>query len=140
MGEDAEVRWLGHDADLRLRVRAPGAEALFAAAARAVVGASLAEPPAGGARRVVRLEEPDREALLVAWLNEILYLLSSGEFLPARFERVEIDGNVLAASLAGAPAGEKPPRFLREIKAATFHGLAVEERNGIWGATILFDI
>jgi len=136
----AETRWLEHDADLRLRVRAPDPESLFAAAARAVVEASVEGAIRGEERRRIERAEPDRESLLVAWLNEILYLLSEGRFLPARIERIEIAGNVLGATLAGGPADPSENRFVREIKAATFHGLAVERAGAVWTATILFDI
>ena len=136
----ARVSWLEHDADLRLRVSAPDPERLFTAAARAVVEASVEGTIGDDLRRRIELAGPDKESLLVAWLNEILFLIFSGRFLPARVDRIRIEENTLAATLAGGPPDPEKQRFVREIKAATFHGLAVERSGAAWTATILFDV
>ncbi|MBN1825633.1 MAG: archease [Candidatus Eisenbacteria bacterium] len=140
MPERATVRWLRHDADLRLRLRAPDPESLFLAAARAVVAASVEGTLSGTDRRRVALSEPDRESLLVAWLNEILYLVSSGGFLPAGVEGLRLGGGDLSAELIGGPPDPSRHRFLREIKAATFHDLSVVKTGSVWSATVLFDV
>ncbi|MFH1680480.1 MAG: archease [Candidatus Eisenbacteria bacterium] len=135
------VRWLGHDADLRLAVRAVSRERLFVLAAEAVARSMIdGDPPEESDRRTIRLEADDAEALLVSWLNEVIYLVTGGVFFPATVRSLEIRGCSLVAEHAGVSRGPCFPPLAREVKAATFHGLRIAEGNGTWRGTILFDV
>ena len=74
-GMETSVEIVEHPAEVRLRLRAPTLGALAA-----VAGGALAEleigrrPEAGdGAWREIAIHARDREALLVHWLNELIY-------------------------------------------------------------------
>jgi SHS2 domain-containing protein len=135
------ARWLSHDADVRLDVRAGSRERVFALAAEAL-SAFLRGGRASPApdRRAIRLEAQDFEALLVAWLNEVAYLAGSGVFFTVRVPSVVLSATSIEAELAGAGPGPSFPALTREVKAATYHGLDLTERNGTFRATILFDV
>lgn len=142
MGSETEesARWLSHDADLLLEARAPSAERLFVAAGRAVVEAMTDRPPmTGGTRRSVRLDADDLETLFVAWLNEIVFLVTAEGFLPARYPSMKIGATSLHAEIDGASAGAET-RVVREIKAATYHRLVVTEDVSGWTARVLLDV
>jgi SHS2 domain-containing protein len=78
----------------------------------------------------------DREALLVDWLNEILFLAEVERWVAVEFDILETSSERLKASARGVPV-EEPPTL---VKAATFHGLAVEERDGGLQAEVIFDV
>jgi SHS2 domain-containing protein len=82
------------------------------------------------------VESVDREALLVDWLNEILFLAEVERWVAVEFNILEISSVHLEASALGVPVEESPAL----VKAATFHGLAVEERAGGLQAEVIFDV
>ena len=105
--------------------------------ARAVYeGAAVAERE----HRRVRLRADGREVLLVAWLNEIIYLVCDGVFLPASVRLTELTGSSLEAMLAGETPDGSRHRLAREVKAATYHDLEVSETDGLWRGRVLFDV
>jgi SHS2 domain-containing protein len=82
MGDAWEWRTTEHTADLAIEVEARTLELLFEAAAHAMTGVLLgaeAGPSSEGARRPsvwrdLQLEAEDRDALLIDWLRELLYI------------------------------------------------------------------
>lgn len=92
----------------------------------------------------VELTADDRELLLAAWLNELLYLLDAERLLFSRFEvRVacaEQAGWTLRAAAAGEP--RDPTRYAVRaiVKAATLHDLALRETAGGWEGRVLLDV
>ena len=133
------IRFLPHPADLRVRVRAKDAAGLFRALAAAMP--RVLDADATGPRRGVSFtkEAATREELLVAFLNELLFL-------------GEARGLVCVSARAGISreGGAWRGRFTaycrrrsrqgREVKAATHHGLAlVRGRVGL-KCDIIFDL
>lgn len=138
MSEPPWHRWVDHTAEVQLQVGASSLAGLLAEAGRAL-GALLlrgwaAEP--SGEARTIEISSVDREALLVDWLNEIIFLAEVESWIAVDFEVLEASDSHLKASVRGAPV-EDPPAL---VKAATFHGLAVEEREGGLQAEVIFDV
>lgn len=132
---------LEHTADWAVRVWGESAAALFEHAAEAMFelqGADLA----AGAPVTTTLDclAPDLEALLVAWLSELLFHSETGDVAYTRFS-VEITGKDAAegfnlAALASGYTGRGP---LSHVKAVTYYGLSVKQTEAGWEATITFD-
>jgi SHS2 domain-containing protein len=141
-GREAEsIRWLEHDADMLLEVRAPTEERLFALAAEALARLMLeGELPPETELRSVRALADDPESLLVAWLNEVVYLVTGRVFFPARVRTVRLSGGTITAELAGVPGDAGFPPLSREVKAAAFHALELAEEAGSWRCLVLFDV
>lgn len=128
-----------HTADVALRVRGATLAELFANAARGMVALALGGAPAQmpEPRRVeVRLQAPDVETLLVDWLTELVYLMEEEAFIASEVEVIEVANNALRAEIRGGVGGA----LQRYIKAVTYHGLSVEEKEGSFQATIVFDV
>jgi SHS2 domain-containing protein len=120
--------------DLCFVARGATLEAVFRAAGDALLAATLEEPEALGAaeRRSLALVEPDRELLLLAYLNELIFLRDA-ERLLLRAHHLELtqDGDArLGAELAGERIDPARHRLLAEVKAATAHGLRVSAVPG----------
>jgi len=127
---------LAHTADWALQVWAPHLSQLLEAAALGMY--ALMEVELEKAPRVeipVALEAHDGEDLLVAFLEELLYL---GEEQGLAFDRfdLEVEEYHLSGLLLGAPVKNQR----KEIKAVTYHELKIIHRNGRFEVTIVFDV
>jgi SHS2 domain-containing protein len=76
--------------------------------------------------RDVALDGEDLEDLLVAWLNELIFLFDSEGFLPTRFDFSRIGPKGLEARLWGEPFDPQRHSLRTGVKAATYHQVAVE--------------
>ncbi|MBI5641394.1 MAG: archease [Nitrospirae bacterium] len=93
-------------------------------------------------------EAPDR--LLVSWLNELIFRFDTYGFVAKmiiiRGMKIEAEtpGISGACSLEATISGEEfdPERHERRLllKAATYHMLRLEKKNGLWEAEVIFDI
>jgi SHS2 domain-containing protein len=127
---------LAHTADWSLKVWAPNLLRLFEAAALGMYG--LMEIERADNRRTaipLELEAIDGESLLVAFLNELLYLNEDQGLAFDRFDLV-IEHNRIRGILHGAAV----KRQRKEIKAVTFHDLEILFLNGRYETTIVFDV
>jgi len=148
MGE-APSRWrtTEHTADLAIEVEACSLGELFVTAALGMVGvllgseegAAKSEADHATVRRQLSLEAPDREALFVDWLRELLYVQNSEDLLFAGAEIEGLDETGMVARVAFRPLGSG--HFVqRELKGVTYHDLEVTRRGEGWFARIVFDL
>jgi len=133
----------GTAGDAGLKAEAAGLDALLGDLAL-----GFSELSSGGAikplaARTFSLEAGSPQALLVNFLNELVFLSDTEGFLPAAAEirTLASDGGyLLEASLKGETAVfDRHPRGLL-VKAATYHKLKVENTNGRWRAEVILDI
>ena len=89
--------------------------------------------------REVEVSAPDRETLLVAWLNELVYLFGVEGLLFRRFEVLEVDDTHLRARCHGERLDRTRHRVTAEVKSATYHMLEVK-KNDSWHARVILDI
>jgi SHS2 domain-containing protein len=130
--------FLEHTGEVRLRLRAGSLAELFAEAGRALAelllrGASAA--PAGAAQEI-EVRSADRAALLVDWLNELIYWAESEAAVPTEFDMREVGDSAIRARVRSAPV-EQPPAL---VKAATLHGARVEPVAGGWEGDVILDV
>ncbi len=135
------VREFAHTADVGFEVEAPTMEALFEGAALGL-SAAIADLDGVAARerRTVTVSAVDRTALLHDFLHAILLLAQVDGFLVSGIEVVAIDGEAVRAVVAGEPVDPARHRLHGEVKAVTWHGLAVEQTASGWHARILLDV
>jgi len=125
-----------HTADWALEVWASDLGGLLQQAARgmyALMQAKLTGEP----REVYRFEinAPDREVVLVTFLAELLYFTQRDD---VGFDQFDLAwaGQRLTATVEGAPIES----IAKEIKAVTYHNLAVRETERGLEATLVFDV
>jgi SHS2 domain-containing protein len=131
------IEELEHTADLSIRVRGRDLAELFVNAARGMFGL-MADLDAveHSVQQQVQLHEMDAETLLVAWLSELLWLNEESGATFARFEMQSLTNSDLQATAWGGPA----PEQWKDIKAVTFHDLAIIETDDGYEVTIVFDV
>jgi SHS2 domain-containing protein len=134
-GATSDVSFVAHGETL---------EALFAAAAEALLSATLANPAdvARREREPVRIREPDLELLLLSFLNELVFLRDArGLLLHAGPLRIEHDGEArLEGELRGERIDRARHRLEADVKAVTAHRLAVERDGAGWRASVTLDV
>lgn len=133
---DSGYREIEHTADWELEVWASSMEELFIQAAFGMMKLSgLKLEPDPKIEQSLELEAADHESLLVAFLSELLYL-GEQEHLGFDQFRVKINQQRLTAQLSGAPIQS----IDKEIKAVTFHRLAIlTDENGL-RTRLVFDV
>lgn len=132
---------LVHTADLAFRLYGETLGELFANAARALYGVitDRRKIKIAGYQKIA-VEAPDREALLVEWLNQLLYLFDTEGFIGRDIQVEEITPYGLKALVGGEPFDPERHEFKTGIKAATYHHLEVKATANGWEATIILDI
>jgi len=126
-----------HVGEVQLRIEAASLEELFAEAARALaelIGTPSDEP--SGPWREVTVDARDREALLVAWLDE---LIARTEIDGLRYAEVVVEGltaHELRARIRGVPIAESRTA----VKAATLHDIRIDSGPGGVSATVVLDV
>jgi SHS2 domain-containing protein len=130
---------LEHTADVGLRITGDTPEALLEAAAEGLATLEDAWFPGEGRDREVVVEASDMPGLLVAWLDELLYLRDAEDVVFGGFRVEEARDGRLRAGVRTAPRGE---RVLESagVKAATYHHLRFEGRNDGWTADVYLDV
>jgi SHS2 domain-containing protein len=131
--------------DLCFEARGESLPDVFAAAAEALLDATVEAPEAvrQAEARPLELAEPDLELLLLAFLNELVYLRDA-ESLLLRPRALRVESGPGGARLVGELVGERLDparhRLLSDVKAATPHGLALVREGGGYRATVTLDV
>lgn len=91
-------------------------------------------------QREIRISSQDREGLLVEWLNELLYIFDVDHIAFKRFEFDELNDSKLKVRCFGDKINPRQQKIKREVKAATYHMLAISKEDNGYKAQIIFDI
>lgn len=127
---------LEHKADLKIRAFGKTKEELFLNMLLAMAESQKGENFGPEVKREIKVISIDLATLLVDFLSEVLYLIQVNKEIYngikfTKFLNTEIEGELF---------GQKVKRFGEDIKAVTYYNLEVSQKNGIWQATVLFDI
>ena len=124
----ASHEFFDHTSELGLRVRASSFAELLAEAARGLGKLMLrGRPPSSTGRwRALEVNATDREALLVDWLNELIFHAEVELWVAVEIEIVAASDTMLSARARGVAVDEAPAL----VKAATHHGLFVRQVGG----------
>ena len=116
-----------HTADVGLRAWGPDLATPFGQAARGLANLLV---PLDAVRQTLRREltvaAGDPEALLVAWLDELLFVFEIERLVFARFEVALPTVGTLLATAYGEAFDPERHRGGVVVKAATFHQIAVQ--------------
>jgi len=90
----------------------------------------------------IKLEAKSLEDLLIAWLNELLYISEVKLVILNKFKIKELSDVQIKAEVGGTKINHLSIRIKREVKAVTYHRLEIkkDEESGLWRAQVIFDI
>lgn len=128
---------LEHQADVGIRGSGPTLAEAFEQVALGLIEILGLRPAGRPRRRPIHLVGPDRGALLVDLVNELL-LLHETEGMALVEPRVsELTSTSLEGSIGLAPLAEEPEGI---VKAATYHRLRVDEGEGSATVEVYVDV
>jgi SHS2 domain-containing protein len=136
-----EYEILDHTADLGVIVKADSLKNLFVNAAN--VMADLMVKGDGRGKKEVRgivIEGMDYADLMVRWLGEILYLFYSEKLIGKSIQIKSLTHKRISSFIEFTQFDPLNSEVIREIKAVTYHKIAVEKRGKRWEAMVIFDI
>jgi SHS2 domain-containing protein len=88
----------------------------------------------------VKVYSESIEGLLVGWLNELIFQLDTYGFIGMDVEIETLNENRIEASLKGERFDLERHEQGLLLKAATYHNLKCEKKNGFWNVEVVFDI
>jgi len=133
--------WVDHTGDLGVRVFGETLPQLFGQAAQALTSIFTDA-------KAIRLKETRRvfldantdEELLISWLNELVYLFDTEGLLFKTYDVLSVRDHHLEALALGEIYDEGRHPIKNAVKAATYHQLKIENRQGVWTAQVIFDL
>lgn len=134
-------RVLAHTADTGIEATADSPATLIGELATGMFGLIATIGPRTAEQWIaMRVESPTIEDLVVDTLSELLYHSEVGDLLFCEFRiDMEPDALVVTVEAGGVPVHTVEPSG-PPIKAVTYHGLIVEERDEGWYARVYFDV
>lgn len=134
-------RLINHTADLGMEVRGKDLPDLFSKAAWSFFDIMIeARQIDRNEERTIFVEAPDREALLIAWLGELLFLFETRHLVFSQFTIQSLTAHSLRALGRGEWFDPLKHRLKAAIKAATYHQLRIWKEKGLWRARVIFDL
>lgn len=121
---------IDHTADIGIAAYGADLKEAFANSAYAMFSL-MAELEAVEERtwRDIEVTAPDQEVLLVAWLNELLYLSDVEYIIFKRFDITNLDEKQLRARAYGEKSDLLRHDLKTPIKAATYHMLEIKKSS-----------
>ena len=133
------VSLLEHTGDIGIEVRADSPESLFVQAARGMFYIMLdTDHPQIKKRKRISVTGEDREQLLVNWLSELNFFAETERVFPVDYSVTTLSATSITCRIAAGRLNAD--RYKTQIKAVTFHRLAVRQKNDHWYARVIFDI
>jgi SHS2 domain-containing protein len=128
-------RWVDHTAELELEVEAEDEAGIYAQAVQALAELLADDAARAPTLRQITVTARDRGALLVAWLDELVYLAETQDLIPAEVERLTLSERDLKAT---ARLVHGQPRHV--VKGATYHRLLFAPTPTGYRARVVLDV
>jgi len=130
---------LEHTADVGVRAEASSLQECFRQMTLGLLEISGTYRPDNGDKIDISVEADDLGALLVYWLEEVLYLQDSADALVTDVTVNDVGTDAAVGSVSIAPRGNEVLEGTA-VKAITYHQLSVVRTEEGWAATAFFDI
>jgi SHS2 domain-containing protein len=99
-------------------------------------------------RHEIQISDVANDLLLVSFLNELLYLLETEDFVPVQFRKAShtddfpsTEPKLFSVIALGGKWEQGVHESRTEIKAVTYHALKFEKvKRKVWNARVVFDI
>ena len=132
---------VAHTADIGVLIRGRDIEELLVNAARGLYSILLcATSPAERLERVVTVDSPDGDALLVDWLNELIYLFDAERLAFSRFEFEHLTECRLQVRCFGEYIDTARHKVVRDVKAATYHEAHIQRVENGYAVRVILDV
>lgn len=130
-----------HTADIGLHVHGETLPTLFMNAAQGMESLLVPlEQIRVVTSREITVKGHNSISLLIAWLNELIFLFDTEYLLFRDFEIATLTDTTLTGTAQGEPYNSQRHELSSAIKAATWHEAAITQDNTGYQARIIFDL
>lgn len=134
-------RTLEHTADVGFEAFGATREEVFANAARALTDLTVdLDAITASEEAPLEIQGTDPESVLVNWLSELLYLQDAEGWLFRDFEIQSLQDDSLSATARGEKFQPSRHQVKVQVKAITYHQLALEQTPRGWRVQVYVDI
>jgi len=133
-----KFKLIEHTADIKFQAFGKSLEEVFKNSALAVSKSILNEELKGKVVKKIKVSGKDDERLLYEFLEEILFLFDSKNFLVTDIKSIEIKGEELKAELIGLNA--KGYEMDNHVKAVTYNEMFIEKQGNKFVAQVVLDV
>ena len=140
-GSKKGFEFIDHTGDIGIRMFGRDREAVFEQAAKALfhIITDLDTIHTEESRKIL-VESDSWEPLLIAWLNEFIYLFDTQGMLFRDFQISFLDGRRIEALAGGEAYARDRHPIKTTVKGATYHRLRIFQQGGIWVGEVILDI
>jgi len=137
----AQFEAIEHTADVGYKLFAPTTAELFEVAGRALFSTiTNLDSIKADFSKSFSISADDQESLLVAWLSELNYRFLVEHELFSEFVIKSLTTKSIEAVVRGEKIDQTRHDIFTEIKAVTYHGLYILQREDGWEAQVIFDV
>ncbi len=134
-----KYKFLEHTADIKFQAFGKNIGEVFENSALALKEAICGKKKIKGTKeKVIKIKGKDFESLMYKFLEEILYLLDSGNFLISKIKEIKIKDFTLKAVLSGDNA--KNYWFTNNVKAVTYNEMFIKKKGNSWVSQVVLDV
>ncbi len=132
---------IAHTADIAVLVRGRDLAELLVHAAQALYAVMFTDLVVTAAiERTVTVDSIDNDAVVIDWLNELIYLLEAERAVFGDFEVLELTAGHAVIRCRGEHLDTSRHQRSREVKAATYHMARLRRVPSGYVSRVVFDI
>jgi len=133
-----KFKFIEHTADIKFQAFGNSLEEIFENSALAVSKSMFDEDVEGKISKNIEAQGKDNERLLYEFIEELLILFDSEQFLITSVKKIEIKDGEVKAEILGVNAENY--EIDNHIKSVTYNEMFVKEEGGKWTAQVVLDI
>ena len=134
-----KFKFLEHTADAKFQAFGKNLEETFVNAALALTKLMTDSKVKTKITKKIKVSGNDNKALLYNFLEELLFLLDTKNFLLSKIKEIKIKNNTLTAVLIG-DNNLKSYEIKTNIKAITYHEMFIKQENNKFALQVVLDI
>ena len=137
-----KFKFLSHTADAKFQAWGKTAEEAFENSARAMFSLLVQKQVNPDIKKKIKLYGKDKEALLYNFLEELLFLFDSEQFLFSKVEKIKIKKEKTDYVLEAEISGDKTKgyKISGDVKAITYNSMFVKTEKGKVTCQVVLDI
>lgn len=123
-----KYKFLEHKADAKFQAFGKNLNEAFSNAALAMFSIMVdTKKVKNNIKKEIKVKGKDKKSLLYNFLEELLFLLDTENFLLNKVEKLEIKNNELKATIVGDKINKRY-EILGEVKAVTYNSMEIKEK------------
>lgn len=133
-----EYEYLEHTADIKFRAYGKTLEEAFSNSALALRNAMFDGKVNSKVSKKIKVKGKDNERLLFEFLEELLVLLDSENFILSKVKSIKIKGDSLEAEIVGDDVSNYDVHII--VKAITYNEMFVKKEKDKYVAQVVVDV